>query len=71
MVSRAISNETYPRDFRTPHRDHPSRRQAEQARLAVEALFQTQQPRREDTADVDVVVKRRRVALTDNLIDGN
>ena len=43
---------------------------ASQARLAVEALFQPQQPRSE-AADVDVVVKRRRIASTDHRVDGN
>jgi len=43
---------------------------ASQARLAVEALFQAQQPRSE-AADVDVVVKRRRIASTDHRVDGN
>jgi hypothetical protein len=38
--------------------------------LAVEALFQTHQPRSE-AADVDVVVKRRRIASTDDRVEGN
>jgi len=43
---------------------------AAQARLAVEALFQA--PRlRSEAADVDVVVKRRRIASTDHRVDGN
>ena len=43
---------------------------AAQARLAVEALFQAPRPRSE-AADVDVVVKRRRITSTDHRVDGN
>jgi hypothetical protein len=42
---------------------------AEQARYAIEALFQPQRPCGE-AADVDVVVKRRRIASTDDRVSG-
>jgi hypothetical protein len=42
---------------------------AEQARFAIEALFQPQRPGGE-AADVDVVVKRRRIASTDDRVSG-
>jgi len=54
---------------RMPNRNQSASRNAEQARFAVEALFH---PRRAigETADVDVVVKRRRIAPTDNRVNG-
>ena len=55
---------------RTSTRNQSPLTDASQARLAVEALFQPQQPRSE-AADVDVVVKRRRIASTDHRVDGN
>jgi len=55
---------------RTSTRNQSPLTDASQARLAVEALFQTHQPRSE-AADVDVVVKRRRIASTDHRVDGN
>ena len=55
----------------TPYRDQPSRQTAEQARLAVEALFQTKQAPPDKAADVEVVVRRRRFASADGLAEGN
>ncbi len=55
---------------RTSTRNQSPLTDASQARLAVEALFQPQQPRSE-AADVDVVVKRRRIASTDHRVDGH
>ena len=54
---------------RTSTRNQSPLTDASQARLAVEALFQPQQPR--EATDVDVVVKRRRIASTDHRVDGN
>ena len=50
---------------RTSDRDQP-RRSAEQARQAVEALFQA--PRSPPEKDVEVVVRRRRLASPDNVV---
>jgi len=53
-----------------PNRNQSALRDSAQARFAVEALFQSERPRGE-AADVDVVVKRRRIAPMDNRVDGN
>ena len=55
---------------RMPNRNQSALRDSAQARFAVEALFQSERPRGE-AADVDVVVKRRRIAPMDNRVDGN
>ena len=55
---------------RFPNRNQSASRNAEQARFAAEALFHPQRPSGE-AADVDVVVKRRRIAPTDNRVNGN
>jgi hypothetical protein len=54
---------------RTLHRDQTSPRDAENARLAFEALFETR-PTVSEIADVEVVVRRRRSASADNSING-
>jgi hypothetical protein len=51
---------------RTLNRDQTSPRDAENARLAVEALFETRPTVNEKAADVEVVVKRRRAASADS-----
>ena len=55
---------------RTPTRNQTALRERAQARVAVESLFQAHQPRHE-AANVDVVVKRRRISSTDHRVDGN
>jgi len=54
----------------TPSGNQPTPRDAAQARFEVEALFLVQKPRSK-AADVDVVVKRRRIASADICVDGN
>jgi hypothetical protein len=55
--------------IRMRHRNRSVPVNAEQARYAIEVLFQPQRPGGE-TADVDVVVKRRRIASTDDHVSG-
>jgi hypothetical protein len=55
--------------IRSRHRNQSVPANAEQARYAIEALFQPQRPGGE-TADVDVVVKRRRIAPSDDRVSG-
>jgi hypothetical protein len=56
---------------RTPHRDQTSHGDAEHARLAVEALFETRPAVNEKAADVEVIVKRRRSASADGAVYGD